>query len=187
VWGAQLTNDVGMMLRRFVARLATVAVVVALLMACTSSYVHRLRVDSADADLIGRWRDATGQELPDGTNAMGGVLVVSTGAGSTSCTEDHVTVFMQLAWPVGTELDLNSDVAESDAPMFVRDTAESLLETEGTSDFDAELPKTAKPTGFNREGNAISVVPDGHAVYVTRASGRIERWPRLKPGQGCPS
>jgi hypothetical protein len=84
------------MLRRFVAGLATVAVVVALLVACTSSQVHRLRPDSADADLVGRRRDTTGQELPDGTNAMGGVLVVSTGAGSTTCTEDHVTVFMHL-------------------------------------------------------------------------------------------
>jgi hypothetical protein len=53
-----------------------------------------------------------------------------------------------LAWPVGTERDLNSDVAESDAPMFVRDTTESLLETEGTSDFDAELSEDSETDGL---------------------------------------
>jgi hypothetical protein len=136
--------------------------------------------------LIGRWRDAAGNELPDGTDASGGIFVVSTAAVSTSCTQDNVTVIMELAWPVGTQIDTKIEFSEKLAPRFLRDTNGSLIRTEGESALDVSLPSSAKTTGFNREGNTIYVVPTNvHAVYVKRNTGRVERWAKLKAGQGC--
>jgi hypothetical protein len=142
----------------------------------------------ADQNLFGRWTDATGRELPDGMTASGGIggtLVVVTTAGSTTCSENNTTIFLQLAWPVGTELDLTGGWKDAAAPTFVRDTTGSRMKTDGPSDLDVEPPKSARPTGFQREGNTISVDPKRMAVYVTRADGRAERRARLGPGEGC--
>jgi hypothetical protein len=137
-----------------------------------------------EQDLLGRWNDATGRELPDGTSASKRVLVVSTSAGSTTCTEDG-TVFLQLAWPPGSEVDLFAGTwDDQNAPQFIRDTTGSAMETVGTSDLGATLPASAKSTGFQRGGNTISVDVKAKKVYVTRPDGRTEHWARLRGG-GC--
>jgi hypothetical protein len=110
---------------------------------------------------------------------------VASEAGSTTCGADHVTVFLQLSWPVGTKLDLNQAYQDAAAPRFVRDTTGSKLRTYGSSDLDVEVPASARPTGFSRQGNMISVEPDAMAAYVTRANHRTERWARLRAGEGC--
>lgn len=135
----------------------------------------------ADRNLIGTWVDArTGRELPAGPAHSDTTLVVATTIGSTTCTEDNATVFLSIAWPVGTE-----SSTEEQELRFVRDTRGSLLETNGPSDLNVSLPKSARPTGFQREGNTISVDPKGRAAYVTRPDGQTERWARLKTGSGC--
>ena len=138
-----------------------------------------------EQDLLGRWTDAaTGRELPDGSQASAGILVVSTSSGSTTCTEDG-TVFLQLAWPPGSEVDLFAGKADDrNAPRFIRDTTGSAMDTVGTSDLDATLPASAKPTGFRRGANTISVDVHAKQVYVTRPDGRTEQWARLRGG-GC--
>jgi hypothetical protein len=141
-----------------------------------------LHVDEADRDLIGRWSDASGRELEDGSN---GILVIRSQAGSTTCGEDHVTVFLELAWPVGRKIDVNQGITEEMVPRFVRDTTGALLRFDGGSDLDTDLPGSARPTGFFLNGNTIHASPDGRAVYVTRTTQRVERWPRLKPDPVC--
>lgn len=143
-------------------------------------------IQEADRDLLGRWTDATGQALPDGTAASHGILVIETSYGSTTCTERNGTVFLRLTWPVGTEVDLfNGEDRSTNMLDFVRDTTGSRLETDGPSDLDVTLPKSARPTGFRRAGNTLHVDPKKKLVYVTRAGGTTERWARLKRGQGC--
>ncbi|HEX8508989.1 MAG TPA: hypothetical protein VF635_05765 [Propionibacteriaceae bacterium] len=99
-----------------------------------------------EQDLLGRWTDAMGQVLPDGTSASKGILVVSTSAGSTTCTEDG-TVFLQLSWPPGSEVDLFSGEGDDkSAPQFIRDTTGSAMETVGTSDLDRPCrPPQSRP------------------------------------------
>ena len=145
-----------------------------------------LHVSAADKDLIGRWTDSSGRELEDGTSAMNGILVVHSQAGSTTCSEDHVTVFLELAWPVGRRLDTTQGITEDMALRFVRDTSGSLLKTHGASEFDTKLPKSAAPTGFFLNGNTIHTGADGRAIFVTRSTQKVERWPRLKPDVLCP-
>jgi hypothetical protein len=70
-----------------------------------------LRVKKADRELIGRWTDSSGRQLEDGTSASNGILVVHSSPGSTTCADDHVTVFLELAWPVGRPLDTNKGTA----------------------------------------------------------------------------
>ena len=141
-----------------------------------------LHVSEADQDLIGRWTDASGRELEDASN---GIFVIRTQAGSTTCGEDHVTVFLELAWPVGRRLDTSKDYTEETAPRFVRDTTGALLKFDGTSDLDTDLPGSARPTGFFLNGNTIHASADGRAVFVTRPTQKVERWPRLKPDPVC--
>jgi hypothetical protein len=144
------------------------------------------QVARADRDLVGRWLDADGHELPDGTDESGVLVIRSTG-GSTSCDRSNVTVFLELSWPAGRRSDLSKgDVDESDAPRYLRDSAGSTIETIGSSDLDSSLPRSATSTGFHRAGNTISVVADDpSSVFITRADGRIERWARLRDGAGC--
>lgn len=140
----------------------------------------------ADADLVGRWTDASGRELPDATAASDGILVLQVSVGSTTCTREDVTVFLQLAWPVGREVDWNSgNWTDQDAPSFVRDTSGGGIRTVGPSHLDVPLPRTARATGFQRQGNRLSVGPTPDAVYVTRPDGHTERWARVRPGEGC--
>lgn len=143
-------------------------------------------VAPADSSLVGRWVDASGRELPDGTDASGEVLVLQANVGSTICTTDNVTVFIRLAWPVGRELNWGSeDWTDADAPQFVRDTTGSSIKTFGPSNLDAELPRTAQETGFQHQGNRLSVDSGSVALYVTRPDNRIERWAQVRPGEGC--
>lgn len=146
-----------------------------------------LEVADADRNLVGRWTDRAGRELPDGSSESGGILVISSSVGSTTCTTSNVTVFIQLAWPVGTELDWDKGYDERrDAPRFVRDTAGSGLSTEGPPGaLDTTLPATATATGFTRQGNTISVDERQRLLYVQRPDGRTERWARLAPETGC--
>lgn len=140
----------------------------------------------ADEDLVGRWVDASGRELPDASAASNGILVLKATIGSTTCTTDNVTVFIQLAWPVGREVDWASgDWSDQDAPSFIRDTSGGGIRTFGPSDLDVQLPRTARPTGFQHQGNQLSVGPKPDAIYVTRPDGHTEQWARMRPGEGC--
>jgi len=170
-----------------------IVVAVASLSGCgesATSGMPRAVVAADEEGLLGRWTDATGRELPDGTQASAGILVVSTGAGSTTCTEDG-TVFLQLAWPPGSEVDLLAGKADDrNAPRFIRDTTGSAMDTVGRSDLDATLPASARPTGFRRGANTISVDVKERKVYLTRPDGpssgpgsvgaaapdRLDRW-----------
>jgi hypothetical protein len=137
-------------------------------------------------DLVGPWRDAQGRELPDGTNASGGVLVLASGSGSSSCTEDNVTVFLELSWPPGRRLDWTTERDEDDTQRYMRQTEGSLIATEGQSDLDTTLPATARSTGFTKDGNTLyAVASKPSAIWVQRADQRVERWARIKPGGGC--
>lgn len=144
-------------------------------------------VAPADSDLVGRWTDKrTGRELPDGSAMFDGRLVVNTVANSTTCDAENVTVLMQLALPLGTEVALGSSSStESALPKFIRDTSNSSKETSGDSDLDATLPRTARQTFFELNGNKLSVSDGDKSVYVVRADKRVERWARIKPGVAC--
>ncbi|SDS55925.1 hypothetical protein SAMN04488543_1958 [Friedmanniella luteola] len=137
-------------------------------------------------DLVGLWHDAAGRELPDGTNASGGVLVLAAGSGSSTCTGDHVTVFLELAWPPGRRLDWNAGYDEDDTRRYMRETEGSLIETVGRSDLDAALPRGARSTGFSKDGNTLYVIASKpSAVWVERPDRRVERWSQIKSGGGC--
>ena len=172
--------------------LAVLGVIVALVSACGATGVAPAQgpppvtVRWADRDLVGRWTDAAGRELPDGTAASNGILVLQASVGSTTCSRDDVTIFLQLSWPVGRQVDWSSgNWTDDDAPVFIRDTSGGGIRTFKPSDLDTELPATARPTGFRREGNQLSVGPEPDAVYVTRPDGHTERWSRMRPGEGC--
>lgn len=139
-----------------------------------------------DETLVGRWTGNDGRLLPDGTTDSAGILVVSTSTGSSTCTDANGTVFAQLAWPVGRELNLNDpEIDDSDAPRFIRDTTGSLLKTDGPSDLDAALPSKAHATGFPLHGNTMAFDDKPIALYVIRPNGRTERWARLVDETGC--
>ena len=146
----------------------------------------RVTVAPDQRDLVGPWLDVDGRELPDGTNASGGVLVLAAGSGSTSCTEDHVTVFLELAWPPGRRLDWTAGYDEDDTQRYMRETEGSLIATEGQSDLAAALPAAARFTGFHKDGNTLyAVASKPSAVWVQRSNQRVERWARIKSGAGC--
>jgi hypothetical protein len=147
----------------------------------------RAVLSESDRSLVGPWTDAvSGQPLPDGTQRFAGKLVVATSSGSTTCSESQGTVFLHLAWPLGTTADaFSSELTDGEAPQFVRDTRDSAMETVGSSDLDVALPSGVRRTGFTRNGNVLSVDPRARAVYVTRPDGTTERWARLRAGAGC--
>ena len=137
-------------------------------------------------DLVGPWRDAQGRELPDGTTASGGVLVLAAGSGSTTCTVDHVTVFLELSWPPGRRLDWTAGYDEDDTQRYLRETEGSLIATDGRSDLDTALPADARSTGFTKDGNTLYAdASQPSAIWVQRPNQRVERWARLKIGGGC--
>lgn len=137
-------------------------------------------------DLIGTWLDAQGRPLPDGTNASSGILVIQAGSGSTSCTTENVTVFMELAWPAGRRLDWNKSYGPGDTHRYIRETRGSLMGTDGQSDLDTELPASAKDSGMYKNGNAIfAMTSRPEAIWIRRGDGHVERWARLGLGQGC--
>lgn len=113
-------------------------------------------------------------------------MVLKAGSGSTNCTEDNVTVFMELAWPPGRRLDWTAGYEPDDTQRYVRQTDGSLMETDGQSDLETTLPAKARPTGLNKDGNSLyAITPKPSAIWFLRADQRIERWARLGPGQGC--
>ena len=136
--------------------------------------------------LVGQWQDRSGRLLPDGTNDSGGILVVHSNAGSSTCSAENATVFMALAWPPGRQLDSKKPEEPGEYNRYMRDTTGSQLESDGVSDLRTELPKRAVSTGIHREGNTIHAIPSkGSAIWIQRADGHIERWPRLKTETGC--
>lgn len=51
---------------------------------------------------------------------------------------------------------------------------------EGGFSADAKLPDDAVDSGFEREGTELWLAPDdGSAIYLVRADGAVERWPRM--------
>lgn len=144
-------------------------------------------VPIADRGLIGQWTDSRGRALPDGSSdRSGGLLVVRSLAGSTTCDNDHVTVFLEVAWPVGQELDTNLGITDETVPRFVRDTSGSSLKFTGESNFETQLPADAVAADFHLNGNSLyTVSADTRAVYVRRPNGAVEHWPRLLPDLVC--
>jgi hypothetical protein len=137
-------------------------------------------------DLIGTWFDAQGRPLPDGRNASNGILVIQAGSGSTSCSTDDVTVFMELAWPAGRRLDWNKSYVPGDTHRYVRETTGSLMATDGQSDLYTVLPAAAKDSGIQKDGNAIfTITSKPQAIWIRRGDGNVERWARLGFGEGC--
>ena len=137
-------------------------------------------------DLLGTWFDAQGRPLPDGTNVSNGILVIQAGSGSTSCSTDSVTVFIELAWPAGRRLDRNTSSEPGDSHRYIRETRGSLMATDGQSDLDTELPASAKDSGIQKDGNAIfAIISRPEAIWIRRGDGHVERWARLGVGEGC--
>lgn len=137
-------------------------------------------------DLIGTWFDAQGRPLPDGTNDSNGILVIQAGSGSTSCSTDNVTVFIELAWPAGRRLDRNKSSGPGDTHRYIRESRGSLMAADGQSDLNTELPASATDSGIQKDGNAIFVITSKpEAIWVRRGDGQVERWPRLSFGEGC--
>lgn len=68
---------------------------------------------------------------------------------------------------------------------FVRDP-NSEFRDRWKSDFhvNVPLPRTARFTGFRRDGSAIWLAADGKSVYVKRGA-FFERWPLVRGGIGC--
>lgn len=140
-------------------------------------------------DLVGRWRDAHGVEVPDGSDtASEGMLVLRAGPGSTNCSTANVTVFLEVAWPPGRGVDWKARSDAAATQKFVRETKGSLLGTTSQSDLDATLPASARSTGLNKDGNTLyTVTSEASAIWIKRADQRIERWGKLQSGAGCPS
>jgi hypothetical protein len=173
-------------LRRSIA--PCLALLVLLASGCSTSApgTPRVKVAADQRDLVGSWYDVDGHQVPDGTNDSGGVLVLAAGAGSTTCSTENVTVFMELAWPPGRRLDWIAGYEPGDTNRYIRQTAGSAIETEGQSDLDAELPAAARSTGLNKDGNLLyTIEAKPSAIWVQRPDGSLERWARIKYGQGC--
>jgi hypothetical protein len=132
-------------------------------------------------DLVGRWTDASGQELPDGSAEMDHAVVAYTFLASTDCSKRKDTVYLVLAWPVGQIVTRDELGAMARTRYFVRGTMGEGFQTRGDFDADAELPPNAQDTGFVRQGNRIFVDRSG-SVYVTRPDGRAERWQEMELG-----
>jgi hypothetical protein len=147
---------------------------------------RRVEVASDQRDLVGTWYGPDGEAVPDGTNDSGGILVLSAGPGSTTCSLQNVTVFVELAWPPGRKLDWSAGYEPEDTNRYIRQTAGSGMTTDGQSDLEADLPAAARSTGLNKDGNLLYAIESNPAaIWVQRADGRVERWARLKYGQGC--
>ena len=132
-------------------------------------------------DLVGRWTDARGQELPDGSAEMDHAVVVYTFLAATDCSERKDTVYLVLAWPVGHVVTRDELGDTERSRYFVRGTMDDNFQTRGSFDPDVELPRTARDAGYVRQGNRI-LVDRPATAYVTRPDGRTERWPEMKLG-----
>ena len=151
--------------------------VLTLLVGCTSSP----SLPGRYPDLVGRWTDARGQELPDGSEEMDYAVVAYTFLSSTDCSQRKDTVYLVLAWPVG-QIVTQDELGDIERTRyFVRGIMGDGFQTQGSFDLDVELPPTAKDTGFVRQGNRIFVDRPA-AVYVTRPDGPTERWQEMKLG-----
>jgi hypothetical protein len=132
-------------------------------------------------DLVGRWTDARGQEVPDGSEAMDYAVGAYTFLASTDCSERKDTVYLVLAWPVGQVVKRDELGAGERTRYFVRGTMGEGFQTRGKFDADGALPPNPRDTGFVRQGNRI-FVDRSRTVYVTRPDGRTERWREMKLG-----
>ncbi|HEY9291583.1 MAG TPA: hypothetical protein VIP98_09930 [Microlunatus sp.] len=146
-----------------------------------------VEVPSDQTNLVGNWRDASGQVLPNGSDRSNEVLVIVSEARSMSCNEENVTVVLTMSWPPGRELDQNTTGFEDHRRQFLRDsTAAAAIPLEGESDLDADLPTTAKDTTIHRERNRLYTDPsDPSAIWIERGDGTVERWPRIREFRAC--
>jgi hypothetical protein len=149
--------------------------------------IPRVTVAPDQQDLVGRWRDAQGVEVPDGRDASdAGVLVLSAISVSTTCSTASVTVLVEVAWPPGRRVDREARSDAAATHRFLRDTKGALLETDSQSDLKAALPPNARSTGLNKDGNTLYAIPsNAKNIWIQRADQRFERWGRLKSGVGC--
>jgi len=119
--------------------------------------------------------------LADGSKEMDYAVEAYTFLASTDCRERKDTVYLVLAWPVGQMVEVDELGDQERTRHFVRGTMGDGYQTEGTFDPEVKLPRTARDTGFVRQGNRIYVDRAG-TVYVTRPDGRTERWQEMKLG-----
>lgn len=163
-------------------RLAGLALLVPLAGCTAPQTIPSLEPPPDQVDLVGRWQDQDGADVPDGRHD---VLTLAAGVGSTSCSDRDVTVFLELAWPAGRRLDRNQATTSGDHQTYVRDPHGSYW-TQEQPDLDTRLPAAARATGLHRAGNELYTVPsDPSRIWISRPDGRIERWPRQRPGTGC--
>lgn len=152
------------------------------LVGCTSpATIPTVQTPPDQLDLVGRWQDSVGVEVADGSD---GVLTLSTFSASTSCSDADPTVFLDLAWPIGSRVRLEA-IASGDRYSYVRDPHGSYW-TQDEPDLETDLPATAQDSGFRRANNELYAKPsDPSAVWVRRPDGHVERWPQQKQGTGC--
>lgn len=153
------------------------------LAACTSpSTIPTVQTPPDQVDLVGRWQDSNGADVADGTS---GVLTLSAFSASTSCSEADPTVFLDLAWPVGSRVDQDQPSSSRDHHSYVRDPHGSSW-TKDQPDLDTKLPAAARASGLRRAGNELYAKPsDPSAIWVQRPDGHVERWPQQKQDAGC--
>jgi hypothetical protein len=69
---------------------------------------------------------------------------------------------------------------------YVRDPMQSLGDVLSVAYAEGfALPADALDTGFRWDGHELWEAPDGHAAFVVRPDGVVERWPRMSGGAVC--
>jgi hypothetical protein len=112
------------------------------------------------------WRDTEGSVV-DGH-------VVATGYAE--CVN---AVLLYVGWPLGTRVD-----SVDSARIYVRD-ADGTLETVGSLESNATLPKRVRTTGYHLGDVQLWLGKDARkAAYLVEGS-KVERWPRFIEPVGC--
>jgi hypothetical protein len=128
---------------------------------------------------VGTWYDAEGTPLPSDEP-----FVMTVWRGPEHCDWEDA-LFLQLAWPLGGELE---DPIDTHSYQFVRWTGDEFAPSDfaTTFDADAKLPARAYDTGYQREGWHLWVSDNRikQAVWLVRGD-VVERWPASKYEIAC--
>jgi hypothetical protein len=130
---------------------------------------------------VGPWNGPDGESLPTDRP-----FVMDLYRGPTHCDwQDHL--FLILSWPLGTQV-RGPFMSSPHTHMFVRTSGSTELGASLATTFqpDAELPTSARDTGFTREGWHLWVVDSRIDVAVWLVNDDIvERWPAATEMLGC--
>jgi hypothetical protein len=115
----------------------------------------------------GAWETADGEEVEE--------AIVSSGTG---CPNED-TVLLHLGWPLGTPQ------LKGPARQYVRDPNPNHLG--GIEGFvaDADLPRSARFSGYRRGDVELWVGDDADEFVYLVADDHVERWPRNPVPSGC--